>query len=157
MLKLKKDISVDKTEYIRRGIRRVAVSSHPNNSDYNSNYNNNNNEHPPGANFNDRFIWRLFQKSYTVSKIKMLYLALVKCLWSVRFKTLLLLQKGQNGADLHPDLCDLKSVVMEKCKSVEFGKCISCIVEACHEKASANVTTCQEIINCIQAVNPNCN
>ena len=65
------------------------------------------------------------------------------------------LSKPQNAPEAHPDPCQLKPVVGEKCAaSADFGKCIACIVENCYAQAMADQENCDAHKQCIN--NANC-
>ena len=57
---------------------------------------------------------------------------------------------GSGESQEHPDLCQLKSVVVGKCSvSADFGKCIACIVENCYAQAMADQENCEAHKQCI--------
>ena len=56
----------------------------------------------------------------------------------------------QDVPKAHPDPCQLKPVVGEKCAvSADFGKCIACIVQNCYAQAMADQGNCDAHKQCI--------
>ena len=55
------------------------------------------------------------------------------------------------GPQEHPDPCQLKPFVGEKCAaSADFGKCIACIVQNCYAQAMADQGNCDAHKECIE-------